>query len=83
MVYSNAHMSTINNQHTQYNQQAVDRQKGRTVDSKQQNSIVINADHKQDTMNVEKEITTSPQDSKVVKTRSRQIVKKPDRLLNT
>ena len=71
MAYSNAHTSTINNQWTQYNQQTIDEEQGRTVDSKQQNSIIINANHKQDTIKVEKEIITSPQASKVVKTRSR------------
>ena len=76
MAYSNAHTSTINNQWTQYNQQAVDRQQGRTVDSKQQNSIIINANHKQNTVNVEKEIRASPQANEVVKTISGQIVKK-------
>ena len=55
MAYSNAHKNTINNQWTQYNQQAVDGQQGRTVNSKQQNSIIINANHKQNTVNVEKE----------------------------
>ena len=69
VAYSNAHMSTINNQWTQYNQQAIDGQQGRTVDSKQQNSIMINADHKQDTIKAEKEIRIIPQASKVVKTR--------------
>ena len=83
MAYSNVHASTINNQWTQYNQQTVDRQQGRTVDSKQENSIIINADHKQNTINVEKEIRTSPQASKVVKTRSGVNIKKPERLLYT
>ena len=56
-------------------------QQGREENNSQQDSEVINNDHRQETVNAPKENGTAQQKSKVIKTRYGQTVKKPDRLI--
>ena len=83
MVYSSAYTKNTNNQWTQWNKKTETSLQGKAVDNRQQNSEIINTNHKQDTRNTQKDARTAPQNGKVVKTSSGQVVKKLDRLLYT
>ena len=65
----------------QCNQQTNNTQKRKAMDNKEQSGIVAGNDHRQGAINVPKDKGTSLQDNEVIKTRSRWVVKKPDRLL--
>ena len=53
------------------------------MDNSEHSSEVTDNDHRQETVNIPNDKRTFPQNGKVIKTRSGQIVKKPDRLLYT
>ena len=80
---TSAHNNDNINCSAQCNQQTNNAQKGKAMDNKEQSSIVTSNDHRQGAINVSKDKGVSLQDSEVIKTRSGQIVKKPDRLLYT
>ena len=77
--------STHNNDNinsiAQCNQQTNNTQKGKAMDNKEQSSIVAGNSHRQGAINVPKDKGTSLQDNEVIKTRSGQIIRNPDRLL--
>ena len=83
MAYFSAYTNNINNQWTQCNKQTESSLQGNSVDNRQENSKIINTNHKQHTINIQKDARTVPQNSEVVKTRSGKMVKKPDRLSYT
>ena len=73
-----------NNIHSaQYSQQTDNSQKGRGMDNREQSSEITDNNYRQETVNIPKDKRTSPSNDKVIKTRSGQIVKKPDRLSYT
>ena len=83
MVYANMHTNNSNIHNTQCHQQTKNSQQGRGEDNSQQSSKVINKNHRQKTLNTPEDNGIVQQNSKVVKTRYGQTVKKPDRLSYT
>ena len=79
---SMAHTSNNKDHSGQCHQQTNNNQKGEARD-KEQNSAVANNDPRQENTNVSLDKRTTPQGSEVIKTRSGQIIKKPDRLVYT
>ena len=77
-----AYTSNHNDHSGQCHQQTNNNQKGEARD-KEQNSTVANNDLRQENTNVSIDERTIPQGSQVIKTRSGQIIKKPDRLVYT
>ena len=78
-AYTKAYIDNNDSHSAQCNQQTNNTQKGKAIDKKEQSSVIA----RQETIKVPKDKRTISQDSKVFKTRSRQIVRKLDRLVYT
>ena len=78
VVYTSNH----NDHRGQGHQQTNNNQIGEARD-KEQNSAVVNNDPRQENTHTSIDKRTIPHSSKVIKTRSRQIIRKPDRLVYT
>ena len=79
MAYVNAHTNGSNSHSGQYHQQTIHNQKGEARD-KEQNNTLANNKLREENRNVLIDKRTISQGSEVIKTRSGQIIKKPDRL---
>ena len=73
------HTNRSNSQNTQCHQQTKYIQQAKEEEYSQQSRNVISEDSRQKTINTPDDKRTVPQNGEVIKTRSGQIVKKPDR----
>ena len=81
VAYANAYTNNNNNSSAQCSQQTNNTQKGKAMNNKEQSCVVVSNDHRQEAINISKDREKMSQDCGVIKTRTRQLVKKPDRLV--